>query len=56
MKKQLKALMVAGNSKFGGGSLVVYNLMNPLRDHGIDVTLLATDPAIRKGHTKHEQT
>lgn len=42
-KRPLRALQIIGDSKFGGATLVVYDLVNMLRDHGIDVQVLATD-------------
>ncbi len=43
MKRKLRVLQIIGDSKFGGASLVVADLMKMLQGRGLEVTLLATD-------------
>ena len=42
-KKPIRVLHIIGDSKFGGASLVVCEIIKMLQGHGLKVTLLATD-------------
>jgi len=45
MNRPLRALHIVGDSKFGGGDVVIWEGLKILAGKGIDVTLLATDPS-----------
>lgn len=44
MLEKIRVLQVVGDSKFGGASIVVLDIMDALSKDGFDVTILATDP------------
>ncbi len=46
MKRQLRALQIIGDSKFGGDSVIICDWLNMLQERGISTTLLATDPPV----------
>ncbi len=46
MPKQLRALQIIGDSKFGGDSVIICDWLDMLTQRGLRATLLATDPPV----------